>query len=231
MGILDWRCRRGCARLIALVALVVLVSGCGEDATEGNRFSLIDQEVHDTPDKAVIVQHVVASQVPTKEQLADEIYRRYLDAAAMQDFKHHDAPTKVYIYVYSNEEQAFSKKGLWLAMLETSVADQERPRILIDEQRLTTHALAWVREHGLSEAGRKIVFAEISQSEMRAMEDADERFAVRQGRPSHEALTKKIDWERSLMEQYKAEIAERYDLTSAEMSNIVAEGVKKGWPR
>lgn len=137
------------------------------ETSDADLFSLVEEKIEDIPIKTQIVQHVVATRAPTKEQLEAEVLARYNDARSRSGFRYHSNPTNIYIYVYGSEEQARAGQGLWIAMLAKSYSDTGGPSVLINEERLATLTAEREDRFGLSETDRKQLFAEIGVAEER----------------------------------------------------------------
>ena len=223
--------RRGLFAAVTLACLVTFLAACEPEgsaeaepaaAPDSSRFSLHHEEIYDIPIKAQIEQHIVALDVPTEAELEAEVMRRYDAANARRVFKHHNAPTNIYIYVYGSEEQAQAGQGLWLAMLARGPLDKDPPAVQISEDRLAALSAVPEERFGLPEATRKEVFRQIATAEDRATREAMARV------PDSE-IKKQITLEGELRDKYKAELAAKYGLSDDQLLKIVVEGVTKGW--
>jgi len=186
-------------------------------------FVVVDEKVSDTPIKTQVEQHIVAQGIPSEAQVRAEITRRYEAAKSRRGFRHHSAPTNIYIYVYGTKEQADARKGVWIGMLAKSYSDTGTPRVIINEDRLAALSAPAQDKFGLSEAQRKELFREIAGAEDRAMSEATARYR-------NSDIMKQIDFERSLEDKYKADVMRKYGVTKEQAFKVTVEGVKKGWP-
>ena len=189
----------------------------------GITYSVVDEKISDTPIKTQIEQHIVASGVPTKEELETVILQRYHSAKSRRGFRHHNPATNFYIYVYGTKEQASAGQGLWIGMVAMGPMDKREPRVLINEERLAALSQEPEERFGLSEQERREVFRGIATAEDRATQEAMARVPDSQ-------IMKQIELERELGEKYKAELAQKYGLTEGQLREIMVEGVTKGWP-
>jgi hypothetical protein len=226
-----------------VVALSLFLGGCGvepphESSTPGSStaeaqdaptpldssFALVREKIEDIPIKTQIEQHVVASRPPSRAALKAEILRRYREASQRRGFRHHNPPTNVYIYVYGSEEQARAGQGLWIGMLARNPGESGTPRVLINDERLAALDQEPEVRFGLSKDERKDVFREVVAAEQRASREAMAEIPDSQ-------FMKQVERERQLGAEYKADLVRQYDLTEEELSEIVVEGVTKGWTR
>lgn len=229
---------------LSAVLIILLGYGCGREESQQARtpdspeqsvtsrdplsessitYSMVDEKISDTPIKTQIEQHIVASGLPTKAVLEAEILKRYRLAKARRGFRYHNPATNVYIYVYGTKEQAIAGQGLWIGMVAMGPSDKGEPRVLINEERLTSLSQGPEERFGLSEQKRKEVFRSIAVAEDRATREAIARVPDSQ-------IIKQVDVERALGEKYKMEIAGRYGLTEDQLLEITLEGVTNGWP-
>lgn len=118
-------------------------------------YSVVDENISDTPIKTQIEQHIVASNAPTKAEIEAEILQRYRSAMARRGFRHHNPATNVYIYVYGTKEQASAEQGLWIGMIAMESLDKGEPRVIISEERLAALSQGSEARAGLSEQKRK----------------------------------------------------------------------------
>ena len=109
-------------QIIPLLCLVLyfLCSVPSQGFAGAVTFKLISERIQDIPIKTQIEQHIVASAIPTKEQIEAEILKRYRAARSRSGFRYHNPPTNIYIYVYGTEEQARAERGLWVGMIAKS---------------------------------------------------------------------------------------------------------------
>ncbi len=234
---------RGSTTADLLVALSLLLGGCSvepprEDSRPGsttaevqdappelgNTFALIEEKIEDIPIKTQIEQHVAASGTPSRTALEAEILRRYREASQRRGFRYHNPPTNVYIYIYGTEEQARAGQGLWIGMLAKDPSESGSPRVLINDERLTALDQEPEVLFGLAEGERRNAFREIVAAEQRARREAMAEIPDSQ-------FMKQVERERQLGAKYKEDLARQYDLTEEELSEIVVEGVTKGWTR
>lgn len=90
----DWNISKWCRRPSLDLAVLAFLTECGpDDAAKSEKFSLIDEEIYDAPIKTQISQNIVASGVPTKEELEAEILKRYRAAEQRTAFRYHSSPT------------------------------------------------------------------------------------------------------------------------------------------
>ena len=206
--------------------LFSLMTGCGtaetSETSDAGLFSLVEEKIEDIPIKTQIVQHVVAIDAPTKEQLEAEVLTRYNAAKYRNGFRYHRNPTNIYIYIYGSEEQARDGQGLWIAMLAKSYGETGEPSVVINEERLATLTAEPEDRFGLSESDRKQLFAEIGRAQERATDEAMSRI------PDIKIM-EQLELEQELAERYKAELAAKYGLTDEEVFQVMTEGVRKGW--
>ena len=214
------------ARAVAAVMLFSLMTGCDtaetSETSDAGLFSLVEEKIEDIPIKTQIVQHVVAIDAPTKEQLEAEVLTRYNAAKNRNGFRYHRNPTNIYIYIYGSEEQARDGQGLWIAMLAKSYGETGEPSVVINEERLATLTAEPEDRFGLSESDRKQLFAEIGRAQERATDEAMSRI------PDIKIM-EQLELEQELAERYKAELAAKYGLTDEEVFQVMTEGVRKGW--
>lgn len=103
-------------------------------------FRVVGERGSDTPIKTQIEQHIVVSGEITEENLRALLQKQHTEISNLRGFKHHDAPTNIYIYVYDKLDKATLDirdtvivkldQGLWIAMSEMSYGDTE-PKLTV----------------------------------------------------------------------------------------------------
>ena len=80
------------------------------------------------------------------------------------------------------------------------------------------------------DAKRKVIFRESVEAEARAREEADGSNIHRMLIMPRRWLPKWSDLNKSLRQEYKQVVMDKYDLTLEELREIESEGVRKNWP-
>lgn len=194
-----------------------------EESPSNVLYTVVDETVYDKPIKTQIEQHLLASGIPTPNQLEAELLRRYQAALARSGFSYHNPATNIYIYIYGSEEQARARQGLWIGMIAKSPLDKSDQKPVIDDGRLSALSTMPEERFGLSEDERKGAFQAIVAAEHRATNEAMEQV-------SDTEIMKQIERERELQAKYKGAVAHKYGITDSQLTEIGIEGVKKGWP-
>jgi len=197
-------------------------------STNNSKFSLIDEEIYDSPAKTQIVQEVLATSLPTETELKAELLRRFHAAKRRSGFKYNNPPTNVFIYIYGTKEQASAERGiLWIGMLAHDFYDEgEANDILINNARLTALSAKPELIFGLSEEKRKRLFKEIAAVENRSTREAEVLIPDPKNLEEWKEFGK---LEEKFDDKYKAELMQKYGLDSDQLLKITVEGVKKGW--
>ena len=213
----------GLATALFLV-FVVWILNPASPASPATRLTyvVVKEEVYDEPIKTQIVQHIVVFGVPTEAELKAEIFKRYRSAKARRGFRYHNPATNIYIYVYGTKEQARAQGIRWIGMIAMGPLDKVEPRAVVDEGRLAGLSQKPEDRFGLSEQKRKRVFREMGADDRRAMRKARARFSDAQ-------FLKQFDLSSKLEEEYREELAVKYNLTRDQLRDIVWEGVTMGW--
>lgn len=188
------------------------------------KYTVVDESVSDTPAKTQIAQHVLASGIPTRDELHAELLMRYQAALGRRGFQYHNPATNIFIYIYGTEEQARSRQGLWIGMVGKGYSDTGPPQPMISEDRLAALSAQPEERFGLSEGRRREAFRAIVAAETRGTNDAMAQV------PDSEIM-KQIALERDLQAKYKRAVAREYRLTDDQLQQVAVEGIKNGWPR
>lgn len=238
--------RSGLWLLIAVALIGVVGQGCAEPPPPANAgpttlpptktsrvlpaessssvlYTLFDETVYDQPIKTQIEQHFVVSGIPTAAQLEAELLLRYQATLERSGFHYHNPATNIYIYIYGTEEQARAHQGLWVGMIAKGPLDKGAPTPAIDEVRLAALSSTPEERFGLSEDERKAVFQAIAAAEQRGRNEAMEQVP-------NTAVMEQIKRERQLQAKYKGAVASQYGVTDSQLTGIMIEGIKKGWP-
>lgn len=190
-------------------------------------YRIIENKKHDSPIKSQVVMRALVSGQITEEGLKALLGKLYDSAIARRDFKYHDCPTNVFIYLYTSRENAETGSA-WIAMLGKGKGD--KPRISVKKAQMKLLGKKPQVKFGLSEDKRKAVFKEAVAAQDRAMREADSKYPPEQQAASKEIFLKSIEYQRMLSERYERQVAKKHGLTRKQFKQITIEGVTKEWP-
>lgn len=209
------------------ILAAALFFGCSSDEPEKTivlpDYVIVKEDKYDAPVKTQVEQHILVTGEINEENLKDLLRQQFDSIMQRRGFKHHDAPTNVYIYTYDTKERAEAEQGLWLAMLQMSPLDNGEPEITIKREQIARIGQEPEEKFGLSEAQRKEIYKEIIEAERRATDEA----IVRE--PTD--INKQVKLQQELTEKYKDELANKYSLNEDQLISIGNEGITNQWPR
>ena len=185
-------------------------------------YTIVEENIADTTFSTKVEQLIVVTGIPSKAELETAL-RKFYNTVMARRFQYHDRATHVWIFIFGTQEQAKADQGLWLGRLTSRRTDDYKPEITVLEERLTALAQAPEERFGLSERRRKQVYLDLGDAELKAIRIAMARF------PDSPQYEKQLEHERNLWDQYTAEIAKKYGLTSKQLDEIMIEGSEKGW--
>ena len=185
-------------------------------------YVILDQDVYDAPIKTQVVQHILVSGSIDKIYLRNLLASQYVIIMKKDDFKYHKNPTHAFVYLYNQEDNAKSQSGQWIAMLQKTPYDQEYI-ITIRENliRIRDEQKQPVKRFNLDERERRQILKEYIATESKSLYDALSK--------EPDNFKKQIKLGDKLMEEYKNQLAKKYNLTRNQLEEIVKEGYEKNW--
>jgi hypothetical protein len=132
-------------------------SGSRSGATSGpqpfTRFTIVAESTYDAPIKTQVERHIVVDSSITAQSARALLEAQHAGLSARRGFRFHDAPTNVYIYLYTTRERALAGQGLWLAMLNRSYGDVT-PKVDVRDDAIADMHVPARTSFGLTEAER-----------------------------------------------------------------------------
>lgn len=199
-------------------------------------YLIIKTELYDEPVKAQIVLHAVVSGTITEDNLKLLLTQLYNESMNRQGFHYNNGkPSHVFIYLYTSREHFLSGMGQWIAML-CKIGNQSKTDIQVKKELLAQQDAEPEVKFGLAEDKRRQIFRALCTAEGRADKEASRVHPIpNPGEPDYSAaearnqLLMQARLKDSLITQYEKEVADAYGLSSAQLSEISAEGIKKNW--
>ena len=173
-------------------------------------YVLFREKVDDTRIKTQVMQHIVVTGIPSKNNLRSEIFRRFNLLKNRKGFRYRSVPTHIYIYVYGSREQAESGMGLWVGMLDWNTSYTAQPSVKFNEDFLSALSKPSEIKHGLSENERKKIFKKLATIEDRAFDKGNRRD--------------------EFIEKHKGQVTMKYNISRKQLKDIEVEGGLQGWP-
>ena len=222
-------------KLICLLVLVMMVCGCAE-AAKMPTYTVLDEQVYDTPGKTQVKLEILTSGEITEEGLRTLLNKLYTSISKRRGFKYHTNPTNIYIYAFTSKEHYKSGMGQWIAMLDKGHSDV-KPNIRINKRQVAQIGAKPEEKFGLSETKRKEIYQEIVKAEDKSYSESEKAYPLPDiFKPDYSQsiaeaqLKKQGELQDELYEKYKSELAEKYKLTRERLDEIVNEGFRKVWP-
>jgi len=208
--------------LIYILFLLTL-NGCeSSEKSALPHYVIVDQDVYDAPINTQVARYILVSGTIDKINLRNLLESQYVILMKKDDFKYHKNPTHVFVYLYDQEDNAKSSQGQLIAMLQKTPYDQiYKITIREDLIKLRDEQKPQVKRFGLSERERRQIYKEYISTESRSMYDALSK------EPDNFKKQAKLGDE--LMEEYKNQLAKKYNLTRNQLEEIGNEGFKNNW--
>ena len=192
-----------------------------ETQQEKENFLIVDKNIHDSRIKTQVEQHIMIKGVINDKRVKEILNKQYNQLKNSTGYVYHEHPTNIYLYVYDTVEKAKAGQGLWLGMLMIKSGD-DKPDIKIKSDQIKLLSAPKEEKFGLLEKVRKNIYKESWAVETRATDGAMKRYP--------RDWKKQIDVERQLKNQYKKELAKKYNITLDQLSGIEVEGLERQWP-
>jgi len=206
-----------------------------EPKIEMPEYSILNEDVYDTPGKTQVTLNVLVSGKISKTGLTNLLNQLYSKTQDRSGFKYHSHPTHIGIYAYTSKEYAQAGLGQWVAML-IKIGEESKPEITMNERQIAQIGAKPEEKFGLSEDTRKRIWEELIEAERRATREAEQRYPLPDPlKPNYSAsyagkqLERQTKLSSSLNEKYEYEIDKRYGLTREQLDQIVTEAVAKDW--
>jgi hypothetical protein len=165
--------------------------------------------------------------------------KKYLKFLKQLRFKYHMHPTNVMIFAYRTKEHFQSGTGLWIAKLTDDsgpIGETGPVTIDFDDKQLAQVGAKPEDKPGLSEDKRKQIYKEIVAGEEKAARGAEQKYGLTEPqmrRTSQDkilaAIKKQNEYEESLSNKSKSDLAAKYKLSREQLDEIAGEGLEKRW--
>ncbi len=175
----------------------------------------------------------------TRDGLTTLLNDVYSQTRQRSGFKYHSHPTNVLIFAYRTREHFKSDAGLWIAKLadDSGPIGQTGPvTIDFDDKQLAQVGTQPEDKPGLTEDKRKQIYKEIVAGEDKAARIAEQKYGlsekqIRRTPPDKfsEVIKKQNEFEESLSNKSKDDLAVRYKLSRKQVDEIAREGLEKRW--
>jgi hypothetical protein len=196
---------------------------------QARNFTLVKDESSENERRAIARLHVVIHGAITEEGVRDLLDQLYESAMNRKDFRYHDGPTGVTIYVYQSESHFESEMGQWVGML-TKGKNDSNPSVTIRNDLIASIDGGPRKDRfGLSELQRREVWNQIIAAEDRATREANERFPIERTSSVQQA-NERLDHVKTLIEKYRHDVASKNGLTEEQLNAISTEAVQGNWP-
>lgn len=193
-------------------------------------YEIYNEDIYDAPVKTQIELKIIVRREVTAEDLKNILNTLYNQNIKRTGFKYHTNPTNIYIYIYNSDERAESGGSQWIAMISKSF-DDNKPSIRINEKQIELQYEKKTEKFGFSEQKRILIFQESVKAEDRSSIEAEKKYPLSYpAEVTQETIKKYAKYEKQLMEQYKDEIANKYEITREQLDEIEIEGINKQWP-
>lgn len=199
-------------------------------------YTVLDEDIYDAPIKTQVTLKLLVSGKITKQGLTNLLEEIYSKTRVRSGFKYHSRPTLVFIYAYTSKEYAQSGSQ-WIAMLKGTDEGKE-PEISTNKAQLAQLRAKPEEKFGLSEAKRKLIYAEIAEAIYKADREVIQKYPLpKLGEPGYsqafvDSQLEKQDKQRDILtEKYEKEVAKKHGLTGEQLDGIYIEGVSKDWPK
>ena len=219
--------------LISVLLLVVLLSGCPEPErpvsqeptappVQKLKCELLNEEIYDIPIVTRVTQDFLIEGEVTEDNLRDLLMQKYQDISSRSGFEYHDHPTAVNFLTYTDRELFQSSPTNWIARLHKFEGSE--PHFSFSEKQFDLLNSEPVEKLGLGEEQRLAIWHEVCWYEDKAYTESEESY------PDPKDFELRWDYEESLIQQYRNEIASRNSISYDDLMEIYSEGSSRGWP-
>ncbi len=197
---------------------------------------LLNEDVQETPGKAMISQDLLVSGEVTEANLRKLLVARHDELAMRTGFKFRTGPNALYLAAYASPEHYHAKEGQWVAMLTQSPMDRA-PEIMFRMAEFEASKAPPVDKFGKTEADRKSLFRDIVWRGRWSTRDAEEQIPTPiPGKAGYSqaafgrALKAQAGLGAKLREEYLNRLAKMNGLKRSQLDAIRVEGLQKDWP-
>lgn len=197
---------------------------------------LLNEELQETPGKAMISQDLLVSGEITEANLRQLLIARHDELATRTGFKFRTGPNAMYLTAYGSLEHYHAKQGQWVAMLTQSPMDRA-PEILFRMAEFEASKAPPEDKFGKTEAERMSLYRDIVWRQRWSARDAEERIPTPvPGEPGYSkaafgrAFKAQAGLGAKLLEEYLNRLAKMNGLKRSQLDAIRVEGLEKSWP-
>jgi len=189
--------------------------------------TMFDEEVNEMGViKAQILQRIFFGNIDSsisKDEIELYLNKRLRQLDERKGFKKFNNASHVFIYLHESKSHAVEGGGNWIAMI-SKIGEEDNIEFTLNEEKLE-----YVKNpndsiiNNLSAEVRKEIYRAIAYIQDKALNEANSKF------PEGNDWEKNYDFNTKLLKKYYKKLYKHYSITEEIKTEIMIEGLTKGW--